>query len=61
MTAVADHAALERENAQLKQRIAQLQEDVTDLAAEAHRLRQRLEGMLSPRASPAPNPLSGGQ
>ena len=52
-----DTAALERENAQLKQRVAQLQDDVSDLTAEAHRLRQQLERMLSPRAAAAPNPL----
>jgi cell division protein FtsB len=56
-----DLAALQRENTQLKQRVAQLQDDVSDLSAEAHRLRQRLEAILTPRASPSPNPLSGGQ
>lgn len=54
-------AALLRENAYLRQRVAQLQEDLTAVSAEAERLRQiaeRLHGR-TPRAGP--NPLSGGQ
>lgn len=51
-----------RENAYLKQRIAQLQGDVSDLSAEVDRLRQereRLHGRQQQRA--APNPLGSGQ
>ena len=61
MTTPPEPGVLERENAQLKRRVAQLQDDVTDLASEAHRLRQQLERMLAPRAHARPNPLSGGQ
>jgi hypothetical protein len=51
-----------RENAYLRQRNAQLQDDITALSAEAERLRQvveRLHGRTA--AARAPNPLSGGQ
>lgn len=53
--------ALARENAYLRQRNAQLQDDVTALSAEAERLRQivdRLHGRVAQRQA---NPLSGGQ
>ena len=54
--------ALEHENQYLKLRVAQLQEDVTDLSAEVVRLRQRLDHLNVKRnAGPSPNPLSGGQ
>ena len=52
---------LARENAYLRQRNAQLQDDVTSLSAEAERLRQivdRLHGRVARRQA---NPLSGGQ
>ncbi len=52
--------ALQRENTYLKQRVAQLQGDVTDLSAEVERMRQRLEDTMARRAA-APNPLAGGQ
>jgi cell division protein FtsB len=52
---------LERENAYLRARVAQLQADVTDLSAEAHRLRQELEGRYARRHASAPNPLGSGQ
>ena len=52
---------LRRENAYLKQRCAQLQDDATDLAAENLRLRQELERMTGRRAASAPDPLAGGQ
>ena len=52
---------LRRENAYLKQRCAQLQGDVTDLSAEATRLRQELERLTGPRQGARPDPLSGGQ
>ncbi len=53
---------LTRENTYLRQRNAQLQDDVTALGAEAERLRQvveRMHGRATERA--AANPLSGGQ
>lgn len=53
--------ALERENAYLRQRNAQLQEDVTALAAEAERLRQIVERLHGRTAARPPNPLSAGQ
>jgi ubiquinone biosynthesis protein UbiJ len=53
--------ALEQENQYLKLRVAQLQEDVSDLSAEVSRLRQRLEQLTARRAPQPPNPLGGGQ
>ncbi|HWA62480.1 MAG TPA: hypothetical protein VG939_13950 [Caulobacteraceae bacterium] len=51
--------SLTRENAYLRQRNAQLQEDVAALGAEAGRLRQIVERL---HGRPGiPNPLSGGQ
>jgi nitrogen-specific signal transduction histidine kinase len=52
---------LVRENAYLLQRNAQLQEDVTALAAEAERLRQIVERLHGRAAARPANPLSGGQ
>jgi hypothetical protein len=52
---------LQRENAYLKARIAQLQGDVTDLAADNLRLAQERERLHARRAARAPNPLGGGQ
>lgn len=52
---------LRRENAYLKTRVAQLEDDVVDLTAEAVRLRQVLDTTLARRAAARPNPLSGGQ
>jgi hypothetical protein len=54
-------AELERENSYLKARIAQLEGDVTDLAAENLRLQQERERLHARRAALAPNPLGGGQ
>lgn len=54
-------AALVRENAYLRQRVAQLQEDVTALSAEAERLRQVVERYHGRTARHAPNPLGSGQ
>ncbi len=50
-----------RENAYLRQRNQQLQDEVTNLAAENERLRQIVERLhgRTPRAQP--NPLGGGQ
>ncbi len=50
-----------RENAYLKQRNAQLQDDVVALGAETERLRQMLERLHGRMAGHVPNPLSGGQ
>ena len=52
---------LERENLYLKQRVAQLLGDVTDLSAENDRLRQERERLHARRQARAPNPLGGGQ
>jgi hypothetical protein len=52
---------LGRENAYLRTRVAQLQSDVTDLAAEAHRLREELERRYAVRQPSPPNPLGSGQ
>ena len=54
-------ADLERENAYLKTRVAQLQSDVQDLSAENGRLREERERLHGRRAASAPNPLGGGQ
>ena len=61
MTAL-EAEALQRENAYLKSRVAQLQDDVGDLSAEVERLRQRLEHASAARvAARPPNPLGGGR
>jgi hypothetical protein len=52
---------LERENAYLRARVAQLQADVTDLGAEAQRLREELERRYAVRHPSPPNPLGSGQ
>jgi hypothetical protein len=52
---------LERENAYLRARVAQLQADLTDVDAEVHRLRQELERRYALRQAAAPNPLGSGQ
>lgn len=52
---------LERENAYLKLRIAQLQSDVTDLCAERDRVLQELDRVQGRRQARAANPLGGGQ
>lgn len=54
-------ARLQRENTYLKSRVAQLEDDVTDLNAETTRLRQVLDTTMARRAAARPNPLSGGQ
>jgi predicted nucleic acid-binding Zn-ribbon protein len=54
-------AELERENAYLKTRIAQLQSDVEDLSAENGRMREERERLHGRRAARPPNPLGGGQ
>ena len=52
---------LQRENAYLKQRNAQLQSDLVDVSAERDRLAQELERMHGRRQARAADPLSGGQ
>ncbi|MBN9318143.1 MAG: hypothetical protein BGN86_05425 [Caulobacterales bacterium 68-7] len=61
MTADPTHDALVRDNIYLRQRNAQLQDDVNALLAETARLRQTLERMHGRRAPSMPNPLRGGQ
>jgi hypothetical protein len=53
--------SLSRENAYLRQRVAQLQDDVTAITAEAERLRQIVERLHGRTAQRPSNPLSGGQ
>lgn len=50
-----------RENAYLRQRNAQLQDDVNALGAEVHRLQQIVERLHGRTPAAPPNPLSGGQ
>jgi predicted nucleic acid-binding Zn-ribbon protein len=52
---------LERENAYLKLRLAQLASDLVDLKAENGRLQEERERLHARRAARAPNPLGGGQ
>ena len=59
MTAL-EAEALQRENAYLKGRVAELQADVGDLSAEVERLRQRLEHTAARSTAGPPNPLGGG-
>lgn len=50
---------LERENAYLKQRVAQLEADARDVGAENQRLREERERLYARRAARPPNPLGG--
>jgi hypothetical protein len=52
---------LTRENAYLKLRCSQLQQDVTALSGQVTRLQQELERVASRRPTTRANPLSGGQ
>jgi regulator of replication initiation timing len=52
---------LERQNAYLKRRVAQLESDVVDLTAENGRLMEERERLNARRAARAPNPLGSGQ
>jgi predicted nucleic acid-binding Zn-ribbon protein len=54
-------SGLERENAYLKRRIAQLESDVVDLTAENGRLMEERERLNARRAARPPNPLGSGQ
>jgi ABC-type phosphate transport system auxiliary subunit len=58
---VSAQSDLARENTYLRQRNAQLQDDVAALAAEAERLRQMVERLHGRTPSSRPNPLGGGQ
>ena len=59
--AVPAQSDLARENAYLRQRNAQLQDDVNALGAETERLRQIVERLHGRTPTSHPNPLSGGQ
>ena len=59
--AVPPAAPLERENAYLRARVAQLEADVLDLSAENGRLREERERLHGRRAARPPSPLGGGQ
>jgi ABC-type phosphate transport system auxiliary subunit len=61
MTAAASAQELAQENAYLRRRNAQLQDDIIALGAEAERLRQIVERLHGRTAGRPPNPLSGGQ
>ncbi len=52
---------LERENAYLKARVAQLENDLVDIAAENGRMREERERLHGRRTTHAPNPLGSGQ
>lgn len=54
-------AELERENAYLRNRNAQMAEDILALEAEVQRLGQIVERLYGRKAARAPNPLGGGQ
>jgi len=54
-------AELERENAYLKLRLAQLESDVVDITAENRRLSEAQERLAGRRAARPPNPLGGGR
>lgn len=54
-------SAQQRENAYLRQRVAQLQADVADLSAEVDRLRQERERLHGRQPARRPDPLGGGQ
>jgi hypothetical protein len=55
------NADLERENAYLKARVAQLENDLTDLGAENGRLREERERLHARRTLRGPNPIGSGQ
>lgn len=57
----AELETLRRENRYLKDRNAQIQADLTDLGAEAQRLREELERLHGRPSLHRSNPLSGGQ
>lgn len=57
----ADLDSLMRENRYLKARNAELQSDISSLAAEAQRLREAMERLHGRVALRRPDPLGGGQ
>ena len=59
--AVPTDDAVKREKLYLRQGVAQLQADVTDLSAENERLRQERERLHGRTQARGPDPLSGGQ
>jgi hypothetical protein len=61
MSDAATHEALVRENAYLKTRVAQLQDDLTMISAEAERYRQVVERLHGRTVQSSPNPLGSGQ
>ncbi len=61
MTIASPTETLARENAYLRLRNAQLQDDVGALSAEVDRLRQIAERLHGRTTARAPNPLGGGQ
>jgi ABC-type phosphate transport system auxiliary subunit len=61
MSAASSPEDLARENAYLRKRNAQLQDDLTASGAEAERLRQIVDRLHGRTPSRPPNPLSGGQ
>lgn len=54
-------AEVERENAYLKLRLAQLESDLMDVSAENGRLREERERLHARRTAGPANPLGGGQ
>ena len=60
MAVATELESLQRENAYLKLRVAQLQGDVTDLSSEVDRLRGQLD-RIGVRMANRPDPLGGGQ
>lgn len=58
---LAEAQRLKRENDYLKQRVAQLQDDVTDLGGQVMRLQQERDRFETRRAAARAKPLSGGQ
>ncbi len=56
-----DAAKLQRENAYLKQRIAQLESDIVDLNSQVTRLQQQNQHFSARRLVRPPDPLGGGQ
>ncbi|CAN7457507.1 hypothetical protein LJR225_003078 [Phenylobacterium sp. LjRoot225] len=54
-------AELERENAYLKLRLAQLETDIVHIQAENGRMMEERERTHARRAARAPSPLGGGQ
>lgn len=56
-----DLSKLRRENTYLKQRIAQLEDDIVDLNSQVTRLQQQNQHFSARRVVRPPDPLAGGQ